>query len=91
MLSGPHALRASNFECTRVASIKVGTRGELPAPGERSLVEVLRELVPPFDGLERGRRERAVREPAPYDPWPAEMKEIIGDNRRFVRFTFRYN
>ena len=35
--------------------------------------------------------ERAVREPAPYDPWPAEMKEIIGDNRRFVRFTFRYN
>jgi outer membrane biosynthesis protein TonB len=35
--------------------------------------------------------ERAVREPAPFDPWPDKMREFIGNDRRFVRFTFYYN
>ena len=56
--------------------------------GDVSDVEVERSTVSRIHSL---KCERAVREPAPYDPWPAEMKEIIGDNRRFVRFTFRYN
>ena len=35
--------------------------------------------------------ERAVKEPAPYEPWPDKMRDEIGSDRRFVRFTFYYN
>ncbi len=35
--------------------------------------------------------ERAVKEPAPYAPWPEKMQDEIGSDRRFVRFTFYYN
>jgi len=35
--------------------------------------------------------ERAVKEPAPYAPWPEKMHDEIGSDRRFVRFTFYYN
>ena len=35
--------------------------------------------------------ERAVKEPAPYEPWPEKMRDEIGSDRRYVRFTFYYN
>ena len=35
--------------------------------------------------------ERAVKEPAPYETWPEKMRDEIGADRRFVRFTFYYN
>ena len=56
--------------------------------GDVTDVEVERSTVGPIHSL---KCERAVREPAPYDPWPAKMREIIGDDHRFVRFTFHYN
>ncbi len=56
--------------------------------GEVTDVEVERSTVSSVHSL---KCERAVREPAPYDPWPAKMREIIGDDHRFVRFTFHYN
>lgn len=34
--------------------------------------------------------QKAVMDPAPYAPWPAEMKRKIGVNYREVRFTFYY-
>lgn len=51
-------------------------------------IEVERSTVSSLHSL---KCERAVREPAPYDPWPNKMREIISDDHRFVRFTFHYN
>ena len=34
--------------------------------------------------------ERAVKEASPYGPWPEKMRDEIGSDRRFVRFTFYY-
>lgn len=34
---------------------------------------------------------RAVRDPAPYEKWPAEMTRLVGSNFREMRFTFFYN
>lgn len=51
-------------------------------------IEVERSTVSSLHSL---KCERAVREPAPYDAWPNKMREIIGDDHRFVRFTFHYN
>jgi outer membrane biosynthesis protein TonB len=35
--------------------------------------------------------QRAIMEPAPYAPWPSDMRRIIGDPHRDVTFTFYYN
>ena len=35
--------------------------------------------------------QRAVLDPAPYEPWPSDMRRMIGANYRDVRFTFYYN
>jgi predicted RNA-binding protein associated with RNAse of E/G family len=35
--------------------------------------------------------QRAVLDPVPYAPWPEEMKRLIGNTYRWVRFTFYYN
>ncbi|SRR5258706_413426 len=35
--------------------------------------------------------ERAVLDPAPYSPWPGDMRRMIGQNYREVTFTFYYN
>lgn len=35
--------------------------------------------------------QRAILEPAPYAPWPSDMRRMIGDNYREVTFTFYYN
>ncbi|RME90420.1 MAG: hypothetical protein D6766_13280 [Verrucomicrobia bacterium] len=32
----------------------------------------------------------AVTRPAPYDPWPADMARLIGNDYREIRFTFYY-
>ena len=56
--------------------------------GEVTDIEVERSTVSSILSL---KCERAVREPAPFDPWPDKMREFIGNNRRFVRFTFHYN
>jgi outer membrane biosynthesis protein TonB len=34
--------------------------------------------------------EKAVLDPAPYDPWPREMRQTIGETRN-IQFTFYYN
>ena len=56
--------------------------------GEVTDIEVERSTVSSILSL---KCERAVREPAPFDPWPDKMREFIGNDRRFVRFTFYYN
>ncbi len=56
--------------------------------GEVTNIEVERSTVSSILSL---KCERAVREPAPFDPWPDKMREFIGNDRRFVRFTFYYN
>ena len=35
--------------------------------------------------------QRAVLDPAKYDPWPSDMKRMVGRDYRDVRFTFFYN
>lgn len=35
--------------------------------------------------------QRAVQDPAPYQPWPSDMRRLIGADYREVRFTFHYN
>jgi outer membrane biosynthesis protein TonB len=35
--------------------------------------------------------QRAVQDPAPFAPWPADLKRMVGKNHREVRFTFYYN
>ena len=56
--------------------------------GDVTDIEVERSTVSSILSL---KCERAVREPAPFDPWPDKMREFIGNDRRFVRFTFYYN
>ena len=35
--------------------------------------------------------QRAVQDPAPFAPWPADLKRMVGKEYREVRFTFYYN
>lgn len=35
--------------------------------------------------------QRAVLDPAPYRPWPSDMRRLVGANYREVTFTFYYN
>ena len=35
--------------------------------------------------------ERAIRDPAPFAPWPSDMRRLVGANFREVNFTFYYN
>ncbi len=35
--------------------------------------------------------QRAILDPAPFDPWPGDMRRMIGQNYREVTFTFFYN
>lgn len=34
--------------------------------------------------------QRAILESAPFDPWPADMRRMIGERDREVTFTFNY-
>jgi hypothetical protein len=34
--------------------------------------------------------QKAVTDPAPFSPWPAEMRRMIGENYREITFTFYY-
>lgn len=34
--------------------------------------------------------QRAIVDPAPYAPWPSDMRRAVGANHRLVRFTFHY-
>ena len=34
--------------------------------------------------------QKAIMDPAPFGPWPRQMRIELGDNRD-VRFTFHYN
>ena len=56
--------------------------------GKVTNVQVERRTV---DELLSLKCERAVKEPAPYEPWPEKMRDEIGSDRRYVRFTFYYN
>jgi hypothetical protein len=35
--------------------------------------------------------EMAVLDPAPYAPWPSDLRRLVGSNQRKVQFTFFYN
>lgn len=35
--------------------------------------------------------EMAVLDPAPYAPWPSDLRRLVGGNQRKVQFTFYYN
>ena len=35
--------------------------------------------------------QQAILDPAPFDPWPGDMRRMIGQNYREVTFTFYYN
>src|SRR5437016_35348 len=35
--------------------------------------------------------QRAVQDPAPFDPWPSDLRRLVGKEFREVRFTFYYN
>jgi len=35
--------------------------------------------------------EMAVLDPAPYAPWPIELRRLVGSDQRRVQFTFYYN
>lgn len=35
--------------------------------------------------------QRAVLDPAPFAPWPSDMRRMIGADFREVRFTFHHN
>jgi hypothetical protein len=35
--------------------------------------------------------EMAVLDPAPYAPWPSDLRRLVGSNQRKVQFTFYYN
>ena len=35
--------------------------------------------------------KQAIMESAPFDPWPAEMRRLIGETGRDVTFTFNYS
>ena len=35
--------------------------------------------------------QSAILNPAPYPPWPAQMRQTIDDNSREIRLTFHYN
>ena len=43
------------------------------------------------DDLQSYACEAAVRDPAPYGPWPEDMRRVIQSDRREIRFTFYYN
>ena len=34
--------------------------------------------------------QQAILESAPFDPWPAEMRRVLGDRTREITFTFNY-
>jgi len=34
--------------------------------------------------------QKAVTDPAPFSPWPGEMRRLIGENYREITFTFYY-
>jgi len=56
--------------------------------GEVSDIKVERSTVD--NPLLELKCERAISDSAPYDPWPAKMREDHGD-RRFVRLSFTYH
>jgi hypothetical protein len=35
--------------------------------------------------------QSAIKDPAPFDPWPSDMRKLIGADHREVTFTFFYN
>ena len=35
--------------------------------------------------------QRAVQDPAPFAPWPPDLRRLVGKEFREVRFTFFYN
>jgi hypothetical protein len=35
--------------------------------------------------------QSAIKDPAPFAPWPGDMKRLVGADYREVTFTFYYN
>jgi outer membrane biosynthesis protein TonB len=73
---------AANF------SGKVVLEFRLNSDGRVSDMKVNENNVTEFLGL---LCQRAVQDPAPFAPWPADLRRLVGKEYREVRFTFYYN
>jgi hypothetical protein len=67
---------------------KVVVRFTLHSDGRVTDSKVLEENV----GLDYSLLcEMAILDPAPYGPWPTEMRRMIAKNQRTITFTFYYH
>ena len=66
---------------------KVTLRFHLNYDGSIADMEVLENTVGDVLGYVC---QKAVTDPAPFSPWPGEMRRLIGENYREITFTFYY-
>ncbi len=72
----------------RSASGKVLLNFDLMADGSIANMSVVEDTVGVIQSL---LCQRAVLDPQPYGKWPSDMRRMIGEDRRKIRFTFYYN
>jgi outer membrane biosynthesis protein TonB len=72
----------------RSASGKVLLNFDLMADGSIANMSVVEDTVGVIQSL---LCQRAVLDPQPYGKWPSDMRRMIGDDQRKIRFTFYYN
>ena len=66
---------------------KVTLRFHLNYDGSITEISVLQNTVGDLLGYVC---QKAVSDPAPYEPWPGDMRRMIGENYREITFTFYY-
>lgn len=73
---------AANYSGRVVLEFRLNSDGRVTAMkvSENGVTEILALLC-----------QRAVQDPAPFEPWPADLRRIVGREYREVRFTFYYN
>jgi len=72
----------------RSAKGKVLLRFDLMADGNIGNMTVVEDTVGVIQSLIC---QRAITDPAPYGKWPPDMRRMIGEDRRRIRFTFYYH
>ncbi|MDG1891158.1 MAG: hypothetical protein P8L18_07590 [Verrucomicrobiota bacterium] len=72
----------------RNASGKVVMKFDLMSDGRVQELEVEEDTVGIIQSL---LCQRAISDPAPYGPWPRDMRRMVGEDHRNIRFTFYYN
>jgi outer membrane biosynthesis protein TonB len=73
---------AANYSGKVIVEFRLNSDGRVTdmKVTENSVTEILALLC-----------QRAVQDPAPFEPWPADLRRMVGRNYREVRFTFYYN